>query len=60
MCNGRWKAVDAQTDSYTKSIQAIYQESLKTVLGHTDVDLTDKNPKTGERAVRNAETNLEI
>ncbi|MBS5301756.1 MAG: bifunctional metallophosphatase/5'-nucleotidase [Clostridiaceae bacterium] len=52
------KAVDAQTDSYIKSIQAIYQESLKTVLGHTDVDLTDKNPETGERAVRNAETNL--
>ena len=52
------KAVDAQTDSYIKSIQAIYQESLKTVLGHTDVDLTDKNLETGERAVRNAETNL--
>ena len=52
------KAVDAQTDSYIKSIQAIYQESLKTVLGHTDVNLTDKNPQTGERAVRNAETNL--
>ncbi len=52
------KAVDAQTDSYIKSIQAVYQESLKTVLGHTDVELTDKNPATGERAVRNAETNL--
>ena len=28
------------------------------MLGHTDVDLTDKNPETGARAVRNAETNL--
>lgn len=52
------KAVDAQTDSYVKSVQAVYQESLKTVLGRTEVDLTDKNPQTGERAVRNAETNL--
>ena len=52
------KAVDAQTDSYIKSVQAVYQERLKTVLGRTEVDLTDKNPQTGERAVRNAETNL--
>lgn len=56
--NEAGKAVDAQTDAYIKSIQAIYQESLKTVLGHTDVDLTDKNPETSARAVRNAETNL--
>lgn len=52
------KAVDAQTDSFIKSLQAIYEESLKTVLGHTDVALTDSNPETGERAVRNGETNL--
>ena len=52
------KAVDAEMDAYIKSIQAVYQASLKTVLGHTDVELMDKNPETGLRAVRNAETNL--
>lgn len=52
------KAVDAEMDAYVKSIQAVYQASLKTVLGHTDVELMDKNPETGLRAVRNGETNL--
>lgn len=52
------KAVDYDTDQFIKGIQAQYNETLKTVLGHTDVDLTVNNPDTGERAVRSAETNL--
>lgn len=49
---------DADMEAKIAGIKAQYEESLKTVLGHTDVDLTDKNPATGERAVRNSETNL--
>lgn len=52
------KFVDAAADAYIRQIQAQYSESLKTVLGSTSVDLTIKDPATGERAVRSAETNL--
>lgn len=52
------KAVDYQTDQYIKGIQSQFNETLKTVLGKTEVDLTVNDPSTGERAVRNAETNL--
>ena len=41
-----------------KGIQAKYNETLKAVIGHTDVELTVNNAATGERAVRSAETNL--
>lgn len=41
------KFVDAATDAYIKKIQAQYSESLKTVLGHTEVELTVKDPETG-------------
>ena len=56
--NADQKAVDAHTDAFIKAIQAKYSETLKLVLGHSDVNLTVNNPQTGERAVRNAETNL--
>ena len=39
-------------------IESQYAESLKTVLGHTSVTLTDSDPETGARAVRSSETNL--
>lgn len=39
-------------------VKSQYEESLKTVLGRTDVKLTAENPATGSRAVRNSETNL--
>lgn len=45
-------------DATIAGIKAQYEESLKVVLGHTDVELTDQNPETGLRAVRNSETNL--
>ncbi len=49
---------DAKVQSVMDDIKAQYEESLKAVLGHADVALTSVNPETGERAVRNAETNL--
>lgn len=52
------KAIDYSTDQFIKSIEAQYNEALKTVLGHTDVELTVNDPATGKRAVRSAETNL--
>lgn len=52
------KAVDFSTQQYINGLEAQFNETLKTVLGHTDVDLTINNPATGERAVRSAETNL--
>lgn len=52
------KAVDYETDQFIRGIQAQFQESLKTVLGHTDYELTVNDPSGQTRAVRNAETNL--
>lgn len=51
-------AKDAEMEAFINGIKSQYEESLKAVLGHTDVDLMDKDPETGLRAVRNAETNL--
>lgn len=52
------KAIDYDTDKFIKAIQAQYNETLKTVIGHSDVELTVNDPATGNRAVRSAETNL--
>ena len=49
---------DARVQGVIDDIKAQYEESLKVVLGHADVALTSLNTETGERAVRNAETNL--
>lgn len=49
---------DAEMESFINGIKSQYEESLKVVLGRTDVDLMDKDPETGLRAVRKAETNL--
>ena len=51
-------AKDAEMESFINGIKSQYEESLKVVLGRTDVDLMDKDPETGQRAVRKAETNL--
>lgn len=57
--DGEGKAAkDADMQSLIGRIKAQYEESLKTVLGHTRVKLTDSDPDTGLRAVRRAETNL--
>lgn len=52
------KAVDYAADQFIKAIQAQFDETLKTVIGHTEVELTVNDPSTGQRAVRSAETNL--
>jgi len=49
---------DPKMDAYLAKIETEYQEALKTVLGHTEVELTDSDPDTGERVVRSGETNL--
>ena len=51
-------AKDAEMESFINGIKSQYEESLKVVLGRTDVDLLDKDPETGLRAVRKAETTL--
>lgn len=51
-------AKDAEMENFINGIKSQYEESLKVVLGRTDVDLMDKDPETGLRAVRKAETNL--
>ena len=52
------KAVDYAADQFIKAIQAQFDETLKTVIGRTEVELTVNDPSTGQRAVRSAETNL--
>lgn len=52
------KFVEPTVDRYIKKLQAQYEEFMKTVLAHSDVELTDCDPTTGLRAVRNGETNL--
>lgn len=52
------KAVDAHTDDFVKEIQAQFEESLKTVLGHSDYTLAMNAPGTKDRLVRKQETNL--
>lgn len=58
LINAEGKAVDYATDAYIKGIEKQYQETLKVVLGYSDYNLTTLNPATGQRAIRNAETNL--
>ena len=52
------KAVDRGMEVFIKKIERQYEESLKTVLGTTPYELTVNDPATGNRAVRNGETNL--
>lgn len=56
--NEKGRAVDYDTDQFIKQIQSQYNETLKTVLGTTSYELTVNDPATGERRVRNGETNL--
>lgn len=49
---------DADTDAYIKDIQSQFNDLLNKVVAHTDYDLIVNNPITGNRAVRNSETNL--
>lgn len=52
------KAVDSSTRDFIVGIQNQYAEQLKMVVGRTQYALTVNDPDTGERAIRNNETNL--
>ena len=49
---------DEETEAFIATVKAQYEETLNQVVATTAVDLTTKDPATGERAVRTAETNL--
>ena len=49
---------DEATEAYLATVKAQYEETLNQVVATTAVALTTKDPATGERAVRTAETNL--
>lgn len=49
---------DTEIDTFIKSIQSEFNAELQTVVAKSLVDLTINNPETGERMVRNSETNL--
>lgn len=49
---------DAETQTFIDGITAAYQADLDKVIAKTDSDLTILDPRTGLRAVRNAETNV--
>lgn len=52
------KAQDPETALFISEIQTGFQETLNTVLATASVDLTINDSTTGERRVRNGETNL--
>ena len=56
--NPNGKAADYGTYQFIQSIENQYNETLKTVLGTTPYELTVNDPATGNRIIRNAETNL--
>ena len=48
---------DAETKAYIDQVKAKYEKRLNQVIGKTEVDLTTLSAN-GERAIRNAETNM--
>ena len=55
--SAEYKAYTEATE-FLADIEEQYNELAGTVVAKTDVELTINNPETGERAVRNAETNM--
>ena len=49
---------DAKTEAFIEDIKAKYESLLKEVVAKTDVDLITFDPESGERIIRNEETNL--
>lgn len=49
---------DEEMTAFIDNIQSQYEAELQKVVATTKVDLTTKNPETGDRMVRNSETNL--
>lgn len=52
------QAGDQNVQIFINNIEQQFAQTLKTVIGHTSVELTVNDPDTGLRAVRSAETNL--
>lgn len=50
--------VDPLTDTFIKALQDSFEATLSRKIGSTTVDLTVKDPATGNRLVRSGETNL--
>ena len=51
-------SVEPVTDVFIKALQNTFEGTLSRKVGTTGVDLTVKNPATGNRQVRSGETNL--
>ena len=49
---------DEEAQAFIDSVKVLYEDTLNEVVASTEVELTIKDPATGERAVRSAETNL--
>ncbi len=49
---------DAETEAYIQQIQAAFDDEMQKVVAKSSVDLTILDVKTGERRVRNGETNV--
>ena len=56
--NEAGRNIDPATQDFINSIESQFNETLKTVIGQTSVDLTVNDPDTGLRAIRSRETNL--
>lgn len=53
-----YAAVDSGTDAFIKGIQSRFEEKLGEVVARTEVELVINDPITGQRIIRNRETNL--
>ena len=53
-----YTGVDADTDAYVKSTQSQFEDKLNEVVARSEVELVINDPVTGERIIRNLETNL--
>ena len=53
-----YTGADAEADAFIKGIQAQFEDKLNEVIGRTEVALVVNDPTTGERIIRNRETNL--
>lgn len=49
---------DAEIEAFIGDIQSEFEEEMQKVIGKSEVDLTVNDPATGERLVRNGETNM--
>ena len=49
---------DAETEAFIEDIKSKFESLLKEVVAKTDVDLITVDPESGERIIRNEETNL--